>query len=512
MNEKEKKRAREPVAFVTKSRRVVSKRQLEDFAVKQESKQIEDAFEDIYDEQGLVQPLYNMDVLAALLEMNPYHYRASKTKARDTSGLGWHLRPNEQQLNEREPEEEQFNQGLQFFKAQWPPVGEILERIMVDFEGTGNGYMELVRADDEPEEAYALMEHVPSHTIRMHKSRNKFMQRRGGKTVWFKRVGHEADVDLNNGLEYGLGELPPEKRASEIVHCMNYTSRSDYYGVPDIIPSLGAVIGHLSQRDYNIAFFDNFGIPSYAVYITGDYDLGAVDEQTGEYEVVQHIREKLDEVAEEPHSSLVFGIPGVEENSRVHVEFVPLAVNVEDASFRMYRKDNRDEVLSVHGVPPYRAGIAEEGSLGGSTAAESTEIYKTSVLAPRQEMLERNINKYILWDNLELCDWRFELERLDTADEKHDMELLTGLFERGAASPNDLIRNLGRRFGIEPVDHPAMDAYYLGGQPITNEDVLAEQDVETALMSLQRRLIEIAAKREAEAQGRVRTGSNGETG
>ena len=74
-----------------------------------------------------------------------------------------------------------------------------------------------------------------------------------------------------------------------------------------------------------------------------------------------------------------------------------MSTDVKEASFRLFRKDNRDEVMIAHGVPGYRIGIIETGSLGGSTARESTEIYKRSVIDPRQVIIEETINQEIIW-------------------------------------------------------------------------------------------------------------------
>ena len=88
-------------------------------------------------------------------------------------------------------------------------------------------------------------------------------------------------------------------------------------------------------------------------------------------------------------------VPAIEGQGEVNIEFKRFECEVKEASFRLHRQDNRDEILAAHGVPPYRVGVAETGSLGGNTARESTEIYKRSVIEPRQEMLESMINKHI---------------------------------------------------------------------------------------------------------------------
>lgn len=257
--------------------------------------------------------------------------------------------------------------------------------------------------------------------------------------------------------------------------------------------------GDIARRDYNIAFFDNWGVPAYAVFITGNFDPGELDEQ-GKSEFERSIEEHFNELSKSPHSTLIMSVPTTEGQGEVNIEFKPLSTEVKEASFRLFRQDNRDEILAAHGVPPYRMGIAETGSLGGSTAQESTEIYKRSVIEPRQEMLESMINKYILWEGFEAFDWEFKFAEIDTQDEKHDMDMATELFRNAAMTPNQLIHYFGERFGLEPVDHPAMDAHYLNGMPITLEVDMAPE-VEATLLSLQDRLLEVAEKHASDQDG-----------
>src|SRR5690606_34805992 len=118
----------------------------------------------------------------------------------------------------------------------------------------------------------------------------------------------------------------------------------------------------------------------------------------------------------------------------IKFEFHKLNTEIKEASFRMFRQDNRDEILSAHGVPPYRAGITVEGQLGGSTAAESTEIYKQSVVKQKQEMLEGRINRFILQEGLGITDWKFKFREIDTRDEDRLVQRLKTIFDIGARS------------------------------------------------------------------------------
>ena len=453
-----------PYGFVTKSGRFVRQDVLDEYAAKdsntEASRRLSDTFAKNYGKQGLVQPLYNPEALARVLEINTYHSIACLTKARDTVGQGWALKPTVET-----PAEAQKVIAQEFFNRLGTSLENTLERVMVDFEAVGYAAMELVREGYSHDGAPLMLEHVPVHTLRAHKSGTKYCQIRGSRTRWFRAAGHEAEIHADTGAEPAT--LAEDKRASELLWMVNYTPRSDFYGLPNHLPALGAIHGDIARRDYNIAFFANFGVPAYAVLVTGNFDPGDIDAQ-GRSELERVIETQFTELSKNPHSTLILTVPTMDPESKIEIEFKPLSVDIKEASFRLYRKDNRDEVLAAHGVPPYRAGIAETGSLGGSTAKEATEIYKMSILRPRKRDLEGLINRWVI-PYLGVTDWRFELREIDTADEAHDSAMLTAIFAMGGISPNGIARYYADQYGTEPVDHPAMDAHYVANVAITVE-------------------------------------------
>ena len=460
------------------------------------SKQITDAF--TYGQYGgmaLVQPPYNLEQLARLPEYNTYHDNCIKAKANDTAGLGWEIKTAEDLKGEASPSQYDVLYGM--LRKQWPVLTTVLVRAMLDYDTIGNGYLECGRLTAEA--AVESIYHIPGHTVRAHQQGNKYCQQRGFKKVWFKRFGHDADVRKSDGKEYPIGTLEETERANELIQLASYTPRSDRYGVPDALTAIGAVMGSIAARDYNIKFFSNFGVPAYAVFITGEYDLGALGDD-GEYEVVRYVKSFFADLSSRPHSTMVLAVPS-ETGGEVKVEVKPLAVEVKDASFRLYRKDNRDEIISAHRVPPYRVGIAETGSLGGSTAVESTKIYIESIINPRQEMIEQHFDHLIL-PTLGITDWRFQLKELDTSQEEHDKEIAEFLFKNGAMRPNDLIRSFGTRFGLEPDEaNPALNAHFVDGK--VSEALLQgappaaaakEAMMIQSIKSLHDRLVDIATK------------------
>lgn len=484
-----------PFGYVTKDGRVVRKDLLDQYAFKggnEVSTQIKaDRFMGDYREAGLIQPLYNPETLATISEINSYHARACHVKARDTAGHGWRL------VGKGENPREAIRDEIEtFLTRQITPLTTTLYRHQLDIEVVGHGGIEIVREGYLPTGRPRIIAHVPGHTLRIHAKENRYAQRRDNRIRWFKRINYEMDVHKETGAEYELGTLPPEQRAAELLWNASYSQRSDYYGIPDIIPALGAIHGDLARRDFNIAFFDNFGVPAYAVFITGDYDPGEKDAD-GVTELERTIEMHFKEMAKNPHATLVLAVPtmGGVNGGDVKIEFKPLAIEIKDASFRLFRKDNRDEVISAHGVPPYRLGIAETGSLGGSTATESTEIYKMSVINPRQDTLEAMINQHLIWhpDGFDAPEWTFVFNEIDLTDEERDVAAAKELFSMGALRIRDIIRIFGDRFGVkDDPDDTLLDQRYINGIPVTHP--MPADQVEKALKQLQEKIIKVAIK------------------
>lgn len=504
--------SRKPFAYVTKQGRVVRSEVLAKYGVKEqddESRQIKDPFSTgDFSERGLVNPPYNPASMVNLLELNTYHMRSCRVKARDVAGNGWTIEPTSTS-EDSESEEAQANKALleDWFRS--IEIGKIFTKGQLDYESTGWGAVEITFG---MEGVPVGMFHVPAHTIRVHRSRKKWMQRRGSKRVWFKDINSNREVDYRTGMT--MMARDGAKGATTLMTWHNDHPRSDFYGVSDVIPALGAITGDVSRRDYNVSFFENFGVPAYAVFITGDFDPGEPelqdgddpDEPTGPTPLEKAIEAQFAELAKNPHSILVLTVPTSVtddfggEGGKVEVRFEPLSLDVKEASFRMYRQDNRDEVLSAHGVDPYRVGIAESGSLGGTTAEVASVIYKESVVSPRQQQIESLINRHIIEGLFGIREWRFAFVELDTTDLMQDFTLLSGLFTVGAVTPKQVAEHFAARFGIDTsnMDHPALNAHYIGGQPVDiammDPPELPADEVVAALNSLNEGLINAAQK------------------
>lgn len=385
-------------------------------------------------EGGLVHPLYDMDQLAAMLEGNTLHARCAKQKATDVAGRGFELRV----------KADVAEGGAAADQAAWSTFVSAVEedergdesftqritQAHQDFESIGWATLEVGRTTDRTPDG---LWHVPSHTIRAHADGRRFAQKRGGKAVWFKRYGIEGTVHKDTGA-WDPRTVAGDWTGNELIVIRNYTPRSSYYGLPDHIPALSAIAGWRAQAEFNIRFFDNNAVPSYAVIVEGS-DVSADFEE----KILGHFRA----IKGDPHRTIVIPVPGMpgDEATQVKVRFEKLSIDVKDASFRLYKQDNALEICISHGVPPYRVGWPIVGSLGGSTALEMTKIYNDSIVQPRQETWEQRLNRALLGaKGLALRTVELKAKRLDSRDLAADIAATKAFWEMGTITKGAIAR------------------------------------------------------------------------
>lgn len=398
-----------------------------------------DPFGRLYADYGLVRPPYSLERLLELKEANALHAAAIDQKAADIAGLGWHWIG---KARIKEPSQDQQDQ-LEEFLAECNPemtFREILEAVWNDVETLGWGIIEVVTdGKGVPVELY----HVPGHTVRAHRDGVRFAQIREGRLRWFKRFRTEGTFDIDTGEPRdGLSE---ERQAGNVIVIRRVGSRSSFYGIPTYISALGAIVGNLAVRDFNLNFFADRTIPDMLLVIQGA-------------DVSPEVRAELQaffssaDVKGQHHKLLILPIPSDLQGVQARLE--KLMPDLKDASFQLYRRDNALEILIAHRVPPYRIGWPIVGGLGGATAKEMTEIYKRSVVQPGQEILEHRLNNQLFraFGNL---DWRWKLDEIDLSDQMADLDYSIKGVQSGLLTPNEARAHLGR------APYPGGDTYYM---------------------------------------------------
>lgn len=472
-----------PWGYVTSNGNAVPENVLDDYAIKstpgaQSNVLLDDQFYGNYGTYNLIEPRYNPLKLAKLLELNTYHESAVYRKAYDIVGSGHELKPvgdnpnlkNEKILNN-------------FFNSHLFSINRVFEAAEIDYQSMGYATVELVKENKVYTGMPFLLNHIPAHTMRLHNSRQMFMQQVGLKKVYYKAVpvGNsiidgsliESDLHKDNGTWYKPGSLTVDKRATEVLFFNRYSPRDWFYGMPQILPAVPAITGDGNRAIYNISFFKNFGIPAYSVFITGNFkdedEIGSDGQPTGKTVLQAAIEKHFRKLAREPHSVLILTLPVEDtlEGGEVKVEFKPLAVDVKEASFRLYRKDNRDEIIAKHQIPPYLIGVYETGNLAGNLGDKAVEIYAESQVQPNQDKYNTVINNYIIKLCFGIDDYTFSFNPFNIDKLLQELDIGLKLTDNAAMTPNELRSHFGKKFNLEPVKaNPAMDLFYMKGQPL----------------------------------------------
>ena len=221
---------------------------------------------------------------------------------------------------------------------------------------------------------------------------------------------------------------------------------------------LAALAGWRAQAEFNVRFFDNNAVPSYAVIIEGADISPKLEED---------IRGYFRQIKGDPHRTLILPVPGFNGDSagEVKVRFEKLAVDIKDASFRLYKADNALEICIAHGVPPYRVGWPLLDSLGGATAAEMTQIYNDSIVQPRQETWEQRLTRALLGvKGLGIAGHVLKAAELDQRNESADLQKSLDLFTVDAITPNEIRAFYGYPKRLDP-DGDLFKSQIAGLQP-----------------------------------------------
>ena len=459
-----------------------------------------DGSKQVVDEQfkagtTILEPKYNPYDLVQLLDLYTYHAACVDAVAVDSTGIDYTLKP----VEGMEPIETEKDRFITVLERCKPSINHNLQKLVFDRRAIGYGALELIRettSDSLPKK----LKHIPAQTLRRHADTKRVVHvTPAGRKVWYVIYGknyddnnNKVDVHADTGAFHPYNSLAPHERANELLWTMEYAPGTDYYGRPPIISALGSISSDISAVRYNNSFFQNYGMPKFAITVTGDFADYDVDPDDPEYDVTQtlkyRISQQIKEVIRNPHSAICITIPSEGEEGNVHLDITPLSVSTEEGHFRMLRKDTRDEVLHAHHVDPSRLGIYDAGSLNGSNSDNTRVSYKYGTVAPIKAEIEDLIN--LIGNELECTSWRFSIEEVAPIDYTKDLSLAEFLFARGAMTIKELIDNFGGKFGLtinDPDDY-YLNARYINGQPLeliwNNVEDNPYLEVDTILSSL----------------------------
>lgn len=289
-------------------------------------------------------------------------------------------------------------------------------KFYTDVQATGNGYLEVGRTVNGQ---IGYLGHIPATTMRVRRLRDGYVQIIGQKVVYFRNFGAKNPNPITT-----------DPRPNEIIHFKEYSPLNTFYGVPDIMSAITSVHGDQLASQYNIDYFSNKAVPRYVVTLKG-----AKLSADAEDKMFRFLQTNL---KGQSHRTLYIPLPGDTDSNKVEFKMEPIENGIQEASFREYTKQNRDNVLMAHQVPLSKIGGADSSNIAAALAQDRT--FKEQVARPAQKNLEKILNK-IIREQTDILEFKFK--ELTLTDEIAQSQIIERYVKTTVMTPNEARQQLG---------------------------------------------------------------------
>jgi len=406
------------------------------------------------------QPPIPLDNFVTLANNNQVHMACCVTKATDTVGHGYTVRPRSvlfprvaDQGAHRDNAADASAQArvLDFLEQSWKhgeSFTDVALQAALDMEIIGQGYAELAR---DTANTVSEVFSVKGVTVRIAAGgpTNGFWQVRGSKYQFFSAYKPGAGVAVKLGkmkltddmsidivekcysdpafvMKARAGDEKGVAAVNELLMFSLPSSTDTRYGMPDVVPASGSVLVQRGIRDYRVTYFDNATIPRLIISCSGDVDVDAVTKKIISFLSTQKRVEVL---------------------NKVLILEVPEGVTVKIDELKQCRMDDGDAlkglddhealgIMMAHRVPE-RAIPAGKG--GGAAGVGDVEIqrYIASVVRPRQRLMAERWN-WVIREETGVRDWvlDFNAPSILTEEQKARIRDIAGRV--GYMSINDM--------------------------------------------------------------------------
>ena len=383
----------------------------------------------------VITPPYNMYELASYYDNSFANHAAIDAKVENVVGLGYDFEITDRtmlrfEMNDDDGQVERARRRIERLKLEVRDWLESLndddsfEQTMVKFytdvQATGNGFLEVGRTVSGE---IGYIGHIPATTVRVRRLRDGFVQIIGQKLVYFRNFGAKNQNPITS-----------DPRPNEIIHYKSYSPLNTFYGVPDILSAIQAVVGDSLASQYNIDYFQNKAVPRYIITVKG-----AKLSADAEDKMFRFMQTGL---KGQNHRTLYIPLPGDTEGNKVEFDMKPIESGVQEGSFEKYRKQNRDEILIAHQVPISKLGGSDSAAIAAAMSQDRT--FKEQVARPEQRNIEKVINK-IIREKTDILQLKFN--ELTLTDEIAQSQILERLVKTQIITPNEAreILNMSQR-------------------------------------------------------------------
>ena len=429
------------------------------------------------------QPDIPLDTLANMLKYNTWHKRCCEVVSIDATSRNWKIVPRPDL--DHEPDENQKQQAKDFIRGLSTKIPTIIQEITYDRRSMACGACELIREGKSESQPVDLVP-MTIQELYPHKDDIRVKQVHGTQEVWFVIYGQNKDrqgnglfdIHYKTGQQHPYNSLPPEERANEILWFREYSPKHKIFGLANVVPAMNAIIGDMHRERFNKEYLKNLGLTGLIVTVSGDYKDykekptlpdGTKNPKYDPKKTMQYkVSKKVAQLIKHPGSAMVLTVPGVDENSKVDVDVTFMTNDIKEASFRLYRMDNREEVCVANGVPPERIGLGKDTKY--SNLSGLGDVYSDSTIPWIRGENEDIIND-LFYNELGITDWMFSLGEFRKKDETIELNNGTLLFEHGALTLKEYSLQFAKKYGAEIPDIPIMNYRLICGQLVDENGI-----------------------------------------
>ncbi|NDB83423.1 MAG: phage portal protein [Alphaproteobacteria bacterium] len=373
----------------------------------------------------VITPPYNMYEFANFYDTNFANHAAIDAKVENVVGLGYRFDITDRTLLSFEMSDDEGKVGrarnrierAKIMLRDWleslnddDSFTTTMEKVYTDLQATGNGFLEIGRKVNGE---IGYVGHIPATTVRVRRLRDGFVQIIGNKIVYFRNFGAK-----------NTNPVTSDSRPNEIIHLKQYSPLNTFYGIPDILAAMPALIGDQLASQYNIDYFENKAVPRYVITVKG-----AKLSADAEDKMFRFLQTGL---KAQSHRTLYIPLPGDTENNKVEFKMEPIENGVQEGSFKEYRKQNRDDILIAHQVPISKLGGSDSAAIAAALSQDRT--FKEQVSRPAQRYLEKMVNK-IVKEKTDVLELKFN--ELTLTDEIAQSQILERYVKTQVMTPNE---------------------------------------------------------------------------
>jgi hypothetical protein len=265
---------------------------------------------------------------------------------------------------------------------------EIVRKVIIDLETTGNAYIELIRGVVAGE-SFFFIEHHDSTTallIRRNDAINVGFSPDWRLTANRDNRAPVFELPLYKGRRTKWAEVDGTQRS--VIHLKTYRTARHWYGLPESIASLlSQKIGFEINR-HNLDRLESDFFPRVFMEFFG---VDGMDEEAQE-DHLRALEATFTKKGKQRHGIFAQYNETEASNTKIHKleldnkgDFVPLSAEA------------RQQILTAHGTPAMIAGVQTAGRLGSSSEIrEMFELYNSTTIRPLQQFLVESMLTPIL--------------------------------------------------------------------------------------------------------------------